>query len=118
MDRRAFLASLRESPAGQTDASARGQIKKVGGTRSEYLASLKDASEASAGTSTVAPVAQPSIVSFSLEGLQRFKSNMSIAAGYNQQRPQPRVRPNYDNRKRKFYANPEVRQRHLRPQIK
>ena len=110
------MASLRESPVGQTDVGAEGQIKKVVGTRAEYLASLRDPSEASGATARVNEPhvqVQPSIVSFTLEGLKRFKSNMSIAAGYNQQRPQPRLRPNYNSTKRKFYANPEVRQRHL-----
>lgn len=47
-----------------------------------------------------------SIVHFSLESLLEFKNdNLEHTIHHAASSPQPRKRPNYDNRKRKFMAN-------------
>lgn len=52
-------------------------------------------------------------VSFDLAGLLEFKGMTNTSAGYKRAPEPPRIRPNYDNSRRRLYADPEVRRQRL-----
>ena len=99
--RRAFLKRLGNDEGFQTEIPS----TVSHGMRSQFLASLpKTAMESSGGKSNV---------KFSLSGLLEFKGMNQTASSYKKTPEPPRVRPNYDNSRRKLYANPDSRKRQL-----
>ncbi len=55
----------------------------------------------------------PSVVEFNTETILEFKGKNDIANAYKKKSEPPRIRPNYDNSKRKFFANPVERRGYL-----
>ena len=52
-------------------------------------------------------------IDFSLASVREFKGLNASAASFKVPREEPRKRPNYDNTRRRMYANPEIRTSHL-----
>ena len=102
--RQAFLKRLGRDEGFQTENPS----KASQGMRSQFLASL---SETAMGSTGSCPSRKD--VSFSLSGLLEFKGVHQTTSSYKKIPEPARVRSNYDNSRRKLYANPEVRKRQL-----
>ena len=108
-DRRKFFASLSSSNgSGDAGEIAGGSSLSQSG-RKEFLASLGGGEPSSRVTA-----GNKSLIVFDLATILEFKGTSAINASYKQQPEPARLRPNYDNSKRKLFANPEIRQRHFR----
>ena len=104
-DRKKFFASLSHGSSGAGDRTGGSSVSD----RKKFLVSLSEGA-----TSSGVAAGDRSVISFDLATILEFKGNQSINASYKQQPEPARLRPNYDNSKRKLFANPEVRQRYFR----
>ena len=109
VDRRSFLKSLANG-----EQNANRQIDPgASRDRRSYFASLgAEAASVSGGPRGECELGR-SVVSFSVASILEFKGGSQIAAAYKQPAQAARLRPNYDNSRRRLYANPEVRQSQL-----
>lgn len=100
--RQAFLKRLGKDEGFQKENPS----KASQGMRSQFFASLSETAMESSGSG---PPRKD--VSFSLSGLLEFKGIGQTSSSYKKIPEPARARPNYDNSRRKLYANPEVRKR-------
>ena len=109
VDRRSFLKSLAHGEQNANPHVDPGATRD----RRSYLASLGAGAASVLGGPRGAGELERSIVSFSVASILEFKGGSQIAAAYKQPPQAARARPNYDNSRRRLYANPEVRQSQL-----
>lgn len=100
-DRLSFFKRLRDDEIGDPSPPAAADSKG----RKAYLQSLSGGA-----SSTARGVAEMALVEFSVASISEYQGKAQFAAAYRQPAATPRVRPNYDNSRRKLFANPQPRQ--------
>ena len=108
-DRRKFFKSLCSSSNGSGGGEIAGSSSASQSGRKEFLASLSEGAVSSRDN----PGGR-SMVVFDLSNILEFKGTSAINAAYKKEPEPARLRPNYDNTKRKLFANPEIRQKYFR----
>jgi len=118
VDRRSFLKSLANGEQNANrqngEQNANRQIDPgASRDRRSYFASLGAGAAFVSGGPRGEGELGRSVVCFSVASILEFKGGSQIAAAYKQPAQAARLRPNYDNSRRRLYANPEVRQSQL-----
>ena len=126
-ERRKFIASLSNGGCAASTANVVPKDFHIGdalpkgtagadGDRKAFLRSLNvsDAMVSAQAAGSSFSTQMITKVEFDLASILEFKGSQAISSSYKKAPEPPRLRPNYDNTKRKLYANPEIRVSQLR----